>query len=98
MNDFVVENLWCKIERLRQEMHEIALKKGISHPDVLMVSCKLDEALNAFYKMSLAEKDSLYSKYSGYQLIHKLHFYSLTTHVLDSSSFSKKRTKKIRYI
>ncbi|MBP2628181.1 MAG: Sporulation stage 0, Spo0E-like regulatory phosphatase [Firmicutes bacterium] len=93
-----METLLCKIECLRQRMHVTAAEKGISHPDVLMVSCKLDEALNAFYKMSLAEKDSLYSKYSGYQLIHKLHFYSLTTHVLDSSSFSKKRTKKIRYI
>ncbi|MBP2627869.1 MAG: Sporulation stage 0, Spo0E-like regulatory phosphatase [Firmicutes bacterium] len=55
MNDFVVENLWCKIERLRQEMHEIALKKGISHPDVLMASQRLDEAINEFYNADLIE-------------------------------------------
>lgn len=49
----VMENLWCKIERLRQEMHVTALKKGISHPHVLKVSQRLDEYINEFYKVCL---------------------------------------------
>ena len=51
--EFVMENLWCKIERLRQRMHVAALEKGISHPDVLMVSQRLDKVINEFYKTSL---------------------------------------------
>jgi len=37
-------------------MHEIALEKGVSHPDVLMVSQRLDGALNEFYDEDLIEK------------------------------------------
>lgn len=44
--DCVVDNLYCKIEYLRQKMHVIALAKGISHSEVLMISCELDEVLN----------------------------------------------------
>lgn len=50
-----MENLRCKIEFLRQEMHVAALQKGISHPDVLIISCKLDDALNEFHEMSLVK-------------------------------------------
>lgn len=46
-----MENLQIKIEYLRQKMQEIALKKGISHPDVLVVSQKLDEAINELIKL-----------------------------------------------
>jgi len=48
-----VENLWYKIECLRQKMHVTALKKGISHPEVLMVSQRLDETINELYKIGL---------------------------------------------
>jgi len=51
-----VESLCCKIECLRQRMHVTALEKGISHPEVLMISCKLDELLNDFYKKNLVRK------------------------------------------
>lgn len=51
-----MEYLWCKIEHLRQRMHEIALEKGISHPEVLMVSQRLDEAINEFYNDALIQK------------------------------------------
>ena len=68
-----MENLRCKIECLRQRMHVTALEKGISHPEVLMISCKLDEMLNEFYKMSLAEKTARYDKWSGPER-YKLHF------------------------
>jgi len=53
---FVVENIWCKIERLREEMHVTALEKGISHPDVLRASQGLDEAINEFYNIDLIQK------------------------------------------
>ncbi len=67
-----MENLCCKIECLRQRMHVAALEKGMSHPDVLMISCKLDELLNEFYKRSLAKKtmrcDERSVSESGYKL------------------------------
>jgi len=50
---FIVENLWYKIECLRQEMHVAAMQKGISHPDVLRVSQRLDEVINEFYAINL---------------------------------------------
>ena len=49
-------NLYCKIERLRDEMHVTALEKGISHPDVLRASRRLDEAINEFYNGGLLEE------------------------------------------
>ena len=51
-----MEKLWCKIECLRQEMHVTALEKGISHLDVLIVSQRLDEAINELYKVDLIQK------------------------------------------
>lgn len=47
-----MENLQKKIECLRQKMHDIALEKGISHPDVLVASQKLDEAINELLKLA----------------------------------------------
>jgi hypothetical protein len=44
-----VEYLGEKIEYLRQKMHATALSKGISHPEVLMISQQLDEVINEFY-------------------------------------------------
>jgi len=51
-----VEKLYIKIEALRKKMHITALEKGIRHPDVLIISCKLDEAINQFQKMDLDSK------------------------------------------
>lgn len=45
-----MEELFIKIEALRQIMHQVALEKGISHPDVLSISQKLDIVLNELYK------------------------------------------------
>ena len=45
-----MEDICCRIECLRQRMHVTALEKGISHPDVLMISSELDKAINEFYK------------------------------------------------
>jgi len=51
-----MEELWYKIEILRQRMHVTALQKGISHPNVLMISQMLDEAINEFYGVDLIKK------------------------------------------
>lgn len=46
-----MEALGYKIEMLRERMHEIALEKGISHPDVLVASQKLDKAINELLRL-----------------------------------------------
>jgi hypothetical protein len=51
-----MENLWYKIEYLRQKMHVTALNKGISHPDVLMISQRLDKVINELYNVNLIQK------------------------------------------
>ena len=51
-----MEDLWSRIEILRQKMHEIALEKSISHSDVLMTSQRLDELINEFYNVDLIQK------------------------------------------
>lgn len=38
-----------RVECLRQMMHITAFNKGMSHPDVLAISRKLDEAINEAY-------------------------------------------------
>jgi len=37
-------------------MHATALKKGISHPEVLMISQSLDEVINELHKVKLIYK------------------------------------------
>ena len=50
-----------KIEKLRQIMHITAVEKGISHPDVLLISQRIDEAVNEFYNVSLNKhSDKIY--------------------------------------
>lgn len=51
-----MEELWYKIEMLRLKMHEIALEKGITHPDVLMISQSLDKKISEFYNVNLVQK------------------------------------------
>jgi len=51
-----MKNLLYKIEFLRQKMNVTAPKKGISHPDVLMVSQRLDEVINELYKEEFIKK------------------------------------------
>lgn len=45
-----------RIECLRQKMNIIALEKGISHPEVLMISQQLDEVINEFYNDARIQK------------------------------------------
>ena len=48
-------DLQYKLEYLRRNMHAIALEKGISHPEVLIISSELDEVINQFYRVSLPD-------------------------------------------
>lgn len=51
-----------EIENLRQIMHVTALSKGISHPDVLLASQRIDEAINQFHNVSLSKEESINKK------------------------------------
>jgi len=44
------------VEVLREKMHKIALAKGISHPEVLEISQKLDLKLNEYNRMRAGNK------------------------------------------
>jgi len=46
-----IGDLQCKIDCLRTRMHVTALEKGISHPDVLSISQRLDKIINELYKI-----------------------------------------------
>lgn len=51
-----MEDLQCEIEYLRKKMHAMALQKGMSHPDVLKISQRLDELINQFYTFDRIQK------------------------------------------
>lgn len=44
-----MRELLARIETMRQLMHDLASKKGITHPDVLLISQELDMVLNRYY-------------------------------------------------
>ena len=50
MGIIVMRILWDQLESLRQDMHVAILEKGISHPEVLVVSQRLDEVINRLFK------------------------------------------------
>jgi hypothetical protein len=45
-----MNKLLIKIELLRHVMQSLGLRKGIDHPDVLLISQKLDMLINEYYK------------------------------------------------
>ncbi|WP_240675755.1 aspartyl-phosphate phosphatase Spo0E family protein [Ammoniphilus sp. CFH 90114] len=45
--DILVE----KIEKLREDMHNLAGRKGISSPEVLTISQQIDVELNHYYRL-----------------------------------------------
>ncbi|MGI6091647.1 MAG: aspartyl-phosphate phosphatase Spo0E family protein [Veillonellaceae bacterium] len=49
-----MDKLFYQIEFLRQMMHDTAIEKGISHPEVLKISQKLDAVLNKCYRSQLS--------------------------------------------
>jgi len=53
----VMQSSVSRVECLRQMMHITAFNKGVSHPDVLAISRRLDEAINGLYKVGLVEQE-----------------------------------------
>lgn len=47
-----MSELLAYIENMRQLMQDMASEKGISHPDVLRISQKLDVVLNKYYDLT----------------------------------------------
>ena len=54
-----MQNSVSRVEYLRQMMNITAFNKGVSHPDVLVISRRLDEAINGLYKVDLVEEDCI---------------------------------------
>jgi hypothetical protein len=50
--DILVE----KIEKLREDMHTLAGRKGITSPEVLTLSQQIDVELNNYYRLTHREK------------------------------------------
>ncbi|WP_240689157.1 aspartyl-phosphate phosphatase Spo0E family protein [Ammoniphilus sp. YIM 78166] len=46
--DILVE----KIEKLREDMHSLAGRKGITSPEVLTISQQIDVELNHYYRLT----------------------------------------------
>lgn len=46
-----IEYVLEKIEKLRQDMHLLAGKKGITAPEVLIISQQIDVELNEYYRL-----------------------------------------------
>ena len=45
------KELWKEMEYLRKDMDVKVNEKGISHPDVLVVSERLDKVINKLFKL-----------------------------------------------
>lgn len=39
------------MNKLREDMHQLALNKGLTHPEVIMISQGLDELINRYQKI-----------------------------------------------
>ncbi|MDF2636074.1 MAG: Sporulation stage 0, Spo0E-like regulatory phosphatase [Pelosinus sp.] len=49
MNDLITKKLWEETERLREELHEVAIKKGLNSPEAIRASQLLDINVNEYY-------------------------------------------------
>ncbi len=50
MDDLITKKLWEDTERLREELHDIAMKKGINSPGTIRASQLLDIKVNEYYR------------------------------------------------
>ena len=50
MDDLIAKKLWEDTERLREELHDIAMKKGINSPGTIRASQLLDIKVNEYYR------------------------------------------------
>lgn len=62
MNTFINEKLWEETERLRDELHDIAMKKGINSPGAIRASQLLDIKVNEYYRY-LRQNKSHFNKF-----------------------------------
>lgn len=51
MTDLEIKELWEEIEQLRNQLHDIASKKGINSPEAIRASQLLDNKMNEFYRL-----------------------------------------------
>jgi hypothetical protein len=56
MDDLITKELWEETERLRDELHDIAMKKGINSPGAIRVSQILDIKINEYYRYQRRKK------------------------------------------
>ena len=49
MPNLVNEELWVEIERLRENLHDIASKEGMESLETIRASQRLDNKLNEFH-------------------------------------------------
>ena len=52
MTDLDEIDLWVEIQQLRENLHDIANKKGIKSSDTIRASQRLDNKLNEYHYMS----------------------------------------------
>jgi hypothetical protein len=49
MEDLITKKLWEEIESLRDELHDIAIRKGINSSETIRASQLLDIKVNEYY-------------------------------------------------
>ena len=74
-------------------MHITAFNKGISHPDVLVISQRLDEAINGLYKVDLIERDCISEQQP---VVNNTEPRNLHTVLRDKAIYSKLNLRRIR--
>jgi hypothetical protein len=60
MEDLITKKLWEELENLRDDLHDIAMKKGINSLGAIRASQLLDIKVNEFYCYQRQNKSHLY--------------------------------------
>jgi uncharacterized protein Yka (UPF0111/DUF47 family) len=58
-----VVKVCSKIDDYRRDMQELAMYKGLDHPDVLKLSMKLDKLINIYQEIVMDTRPYNYSLY-----------------------------------
>lgn len=56
MDDSMTKKLWEEIEDLRDELHDLAMRKGINSPGAIRTSQLLDIKVNEYYRYQRQNK------------------------------------------
>ncbi|MBP2625634.1 MAG: Sporulation stage 0, Spo0E-like regulatory phosphatase [Firmicutes bacterium] len=51
MLDLKAQDLWGKVEGLREELYDVVDGKGINSPEAIQVRRNLDEKVNEYYRL-----------------------------------------------